>query len=129
MARPTRSGSAGLIYEEVVRALSQYKVAWVADTDAGAKYRPGPERRLLRHAAPARPGDQRAGRAGLHLQPGRGRLLARPEVRQVEGEAVARGILRYLNSDDPGSGFVEPYPRRTPPGGGGGPPCRDPALT
>ena len=32
---------AGLVYEEVVRAMSQYKVAWVADRDAGAKYRPG----------------------------------------------------------------------------------------
>ncbi|HEX2191915.1 MAG TPA: N-acetylmuramoyl-L-alanine amidase, partial [Acidimicrobiales bacterium] len=32
---------AGLIYEEVARALSAYQIAWVADTDAGAKYRPG----------------------------------------------------------------------------------------
>ena len=32
---------AGLIYEEIVAALRQYNVAWVGDTDAGAKYRQG----------------------------------------------------------------------------------------
>ena len=42
-------------------------------------------------------------------------LFDRPDVQQVEGEAVARAILRYLNSPDPGSGFTEPYPRTEPP--------------
>ena len=47
-----------------------------------------------------------------------------------QGDAVARGIIRYLTTKDPGSGFVEPYPRVDPPGGPGGPgrPCRDPQL-
>jgi len=50
-------------------------------------------------------------------------------VQQVEGEAVAKGIIRYLTTKDPGSGFVEPYPRDTPAGGGGGASaCTDPAL-
>ncbi|HEV3365736.1 MAG TPA: N-acetylmuramoyl-L-alanine amidase, partial [Acidimicrobiia bacterium] len=42
---PTRSAEskrlAGLIYEEVVKALSAYSASWVADRDAGAKYRLG----------------------------------------------------------------------------------------
>src|SRR5262249_18060631 len=42
-------------------------------------------------------------------------LLARPEFQRVEGAAVARGILRYLTTKDPGSGFTEPYPRPSPP--------------
>src|SRR5947199_8387842 len=38
---PTQSAQskrlAGLIYEEVVKALSAYQASWMADTDAGAK--------------------------------------------------------------------------------------------
>ena len=41
IASPSSKRLAGLIYEEVVRALSAYRVAWVADRDAGAKYRQG----------------------------------------------------------------------------------------
>ena len=36
---------------------------------------------------------------------------------------------RFLRTPDPGSGFVEPYPRETPAGGGGGADnCEDPPL-
>ena len=124
---------AGLIYEEVVKAMSQYPVAWVADRDAGAKYRPGRSG-----------GDYYA----MLRQPGKvvsvlvegafisnvpeAQLLARPEVQQVEGEAIARGIIRFLTTKDSGSGFVEPYPRIDPPSTPGPPGpsrrCRDPEL-
>ncbi|HEX2192231.1 MAG TPA: hypothetical protein VHH09_03480, partial [Acidimicrobiales bacterium] len=56
-------------------------------------------------------------------------LLARADVRAVEGEAVARGILRWLRTDDAGSGFTIPYPREDPPGAPSGPGvCTDPPL-
>jgi N-acetylmuramoyl-L-alanine amidase len=121
---------AGLVYEEVVRALSAYDVGWVADTDAGAKYRPG--RRgdyyaMLRMPAPV---TSVLAELAFISNPPEAELLARPDVRAVEGEAVARGILRYLRTPDPGSGFSTPYPREDPPGGptepGHG--CHDPAL-
>jgi hypothetical protein len=55
-------------------------------------------------------------------------LLSRPEVQELEARAVARGIERYLRSQDPGSGFSTPYPRRQPAGpGGGSRGCVDPA--
>ena len=54
-------------------------------------------------------------------------LLARPDVQAAEGQAVARGILRYLRTRDPGSGYVTPYPRETPTSGGGGESCVAPA--
>jgi len=61
--------------------------------------------------------------------PAEANLLLRPDVQKVEGEAVARGIVRFLRTRDPGSGFVTPYPRTTPAGGGGGPEgCIDPPL-
>ena len=121
---------AGLIYEEVVRAMSQYRVAWVADRDAGAKYRPGRNGdyyAMLRQPSPV---VSVLAELAFISNPAEAELIARADVQKVEGEAVAKGILRYLTTRDPGSGFVEPYPRVDPPGGPGGPSraCRDPQL-
>jgi N-acetylmuramoyl-L-alanine amidase len=120
---------AGLIYEEVVKALAQYQLSWVADTDAGAKYRPGDHGdyyavlRLTKGVTAA------LAELSYITDPAEAALLIRPDVQQVEGQAVARGIIRYLTTKDPGSGFTTPYPRTEPAGGGGGPEhCTDPAL-
>ncbi len=126
---PDSKRLSGLIYEEVLRAFSQYDVAWVSDTDAGAKYRRGQNGDYYAMLRLPRPVTSVLVESAFISNPAESRLLARPEVRQAEADAVVRGILRFLNTDDPGSGYVEPYPRETPPGGGGGPPCRDPALT
>jgi N-acetylmuramoyl-L-alanine amidase len=121
---------AGLVYEEVLKAMSQYKVAWVADRDAGAKYRQGTNGDY--YAMLRQPGKVVSVLAELAFisNPPEAELISRPEVQKVEGEAVARGIIRYLTTKDPGSGFTEPYPRIDPPSGPAGPgrPCRDPAL-
>ena len=121
---------AGLVYEEVVRAMSQYRIAWVADRDAGAKYRPGNNGDY--YAMLRQPGKVVSVLAELAFisNPAEAELIARADVQKVEGEAVAKAIVRYLTTRDPGSGFVEPYPRVDPPGGPGGPSraCRDPQL-
>jgi len=121
---------AGLVYEEVVRAMSPYKVAWMADRDAGAKYRQGASGDY--YAMLRQPGKVVSVIAELAFisNPPEAQLLARADVQKVEGDAVARGIVRYLTTRDPGSGFVEPYPRIDPPAGPAGPPrpCRDPQL-
>ena len=121
---------AGLIYEEIVKALSRFSIAWVADRDAGAKYRPG--RRgdyyaVLRQPAPV---VSALVEFAFISNPPEAELVARPDVQQIEGEALARAILRYLTTPEPGSGFVEPYPRPDPPPGPPGPPtpCVDPRL-
>lgn len=121
---------AGLVYEEVVRALSPYGVAWVADTDAGAKYRRnergGDYYGILRRTAGV---PVILAELAYVTNPPEAALLARPDVQRTEGEAVARGVIRFLTTDDPGSGFTEPYPRRTPAGpGGGAGGCTDPPL-
>ncbi len=121
---------AGLIYEEVVKALSAYSAAWVADRDAGAKYRLGDSgddyygilRRSAAHGVVASLAE-----LAFVSNPSEEALLMTDEVRRAEANAVARGIVRFLRSEDPGSGFTVPYPREEPAGGGGGPQgCVDP---
>jgi N-acetylmuramoyl-L-alanine amidase len=127
---PDSKRLAGLLYEEIVKAMRQYQVAWVGDTDAGAKYRlsssGGDYYGVLRQSAgvPASIVEL----AFISNLP-EAELLARPDVQAVEGHAVAAGILRYLTTADPGSGYTTPYPRTTPAGpGGGSAGCKDPAL-
>ncbi|HEX4979954.1 MAG TPA: N-acetylmuramoyl-L-alanine amidase, partial [Acidimicrobiales bacterium] len=122
---------AGLLYEEIVAAMSRYQgVGWVADTDAGAKYRKSSSGDdyygILRrtHGTPASLAE-----LGFISNPPEEALYATPEVQKVAGEAVARGVIRFLTTPDPGSGFVEPYPRQSPAGSGGGADnCVDPPL-
>jgi len=122
---------AGLIYEEVVNALSQYQgVAWQADRDAGAKPRlnnsGGDYYAMLRQPAPV---VSVLAELLFLSNPPEADLVARPDVQLAEGQAVARGIVRYLTTSDPGSGYVEPYQRTQPAGGGGGVSgCNDPPL-
>ena len=120
----------GLIYEEVVPALAAFDAAWVADTDAGAKYRLNQRGTdyygILRNSVGV---PTSLAELAFLTNPTEEALLARPEVRSAEAEAVAAGIVRFLASDDRGSGFVEPYERVEPAGpGGGAAGCEDPAL-
>jgi hypothetical protein len=49
-------------------------------------------------------------------------------VQQVEGRAVAQALLRFLRTQDPGSGYVTPLPRLSSDNGGGAEGCVDPPL-
>ncbi|HKY77822.1 MAG TPA: N-acetylmuramoyl-L-alanine amidase [Acidimicrobiia bacterium] len=114
---------AGLIYEEVFKALSAYQADWAADRDAGTKYRLGDSGNdyygVLRISAIGGVVGTLAELAFV-TNPTEETLLQRDDVRRVEAAAVARGIVRFLRTNDPGSGFIEPYPRTEPAGGGGG---------
>jgi N-acetylmuramoyl-L-alanine amidase len=121
---------AGLIYEEVVKALSGFSASWVADRDAGAKYRLGDSGDdyygILRRSA-ANGVVASLAELAFVTNPSEEALLRTDAVRRAEANAVARGIVRFLRSEDPGSGFVVPYPRTEPAGGGGGTEgCTDP---
>jgi N-acetylmuramoyl-L-alanine amidase len=121
---------AGLIYEEVVKALSGFTASWVADRDAGAKYRLGDSGDdyygILRRSA-ANGVVASLAELAFVTNPSEEALLRTDAVRRAEADAVARGIVRFLRSEDPGSGFVVPYPRTEPAGGGGGTEgCTDP---
>jgi N-acetylmuramoyl-L-alanine amidase len=124
---PERSAAskrlAGLIYEEVVKALSAYSATWVADRDAGAKYRLGDSGDdyygILRRSA-ANGVVASLAELAFISNPSEEALLQRDDVRRAEAGAVARGIVRWLHNESPGNVFVVPYPRTEPAGGGGG---------
>jgi hypothetical protein len=105
-------------------------VAWQSDTDAGAKYRLNSRGQdyygILRRTA----GVPAVLTEALFISnPPEAELLARRDVQDAEAAALARAVTRFLVTDDPGSGFVEPYPRVDPAGpGGGGRGCVDPPL-
>jgi N-acetylmuramoyl-L-alanine amidase len=130
VASPESKRLSGLLYEEIVKALSQYQAAWVADTDAGAKYRRNVKGEdyygILRRTAGV---TGSLAELGFISNAPEEDLYRRADVQQVEGEAVARGIVRFLTTKDPGSGYTEPYPRDSPAGSGGGASnCTDPPL-
>lgn len=128
IGRPASKRAAGLVYEEVVRALGGYQIDWVADTDAGAKYRPaldgGDYYGILRRSAGV---TAVLSEAAFLSNPPEEALLADPAFQAVEAEALTRAVVRFVTTEDPGSGFVEPYPRTSPAGpGGGAEGCVDP---
>lgn len=122
--------ASGLVYEELVRAFSAYKIDWAADRDAGAKYRlsstGGDYYGILKRTAgiPAVLSE-----AAFITNPPEEALLVDPAFQAVEAAAFTRAVVRYVTTSDPGSGFVEPYPRTEPAGSGGGATgCVDPPL-
>jgi N-acetylmuramoyl-L-alanine amidase len=120
----------GLLWEEISAAFTPYKVAWAADTDHGAKYRlsdsGGDYLGILRRAVGI---TTVLSEAAFISNPPEEQLLRDPAFLHVEAVAIAKAITRFLATPDPGSGFVEPYPRTEPAGGGGGAAgCVDPTL-
>lgn len=117
----------GLLYEEVFRALTSFDADWVADRDAGAKYRlnasGGDYYALLRGSRVPTVIVEALFVANASEEA----LLRRPEVREAVAVALAKGIKRFFETSDPGSGFVEPYPREPGPSGRLPSACVDPA--
>jgi N-acetylmuramoyl-L-alanine amidase len=106
---------AGLIYEEIFKVLSQYKIEWGRDPFAGAKYRRSHEHggdyyAVLRHSkVPAVIVEN------MFITTKREeKLLNRDDVRAALGQAMARAIKRFIETDAKGSGFKDPYAKPTP---------------
>jgi N-acetylmuramoyl-L-alanine amidase len=122
---------AGLLYEEVTATLARYKVpAWAATPHVGVKPRRnaggddfyGMLRRT--HGTPTALLE-----VGFISHDAEERLYALPEVQQAVGEAVARGVVRFLTTTAPGSGFIAPPLLADDDRPGGGTEnCQDPPL-
>jgi N-acetylmuramoyl-L-alanine amidase len=129
-ASPEAKRLGGLVYEEVLAALARYpNVAWVADTDAGAKIRRNSAGDdyygILRRSAGV-PGV--LSEAAFITNAPEEDLLAQVDVQEAEATAIANGVQRFLTTDAPGSGFTEAYPRPTPPPSSGSGRCDETPL-
>lgn len=127
---PDSKRASGLVYEELVSAFSAYRIDWVGDRDAGAKFRlrsnGGDYYGILSRTAGT---PTVLSEAAFITNPPEEALLVDPAFQAVEAGAFARAVIRYVTTADPGSGFVEPYPRTEPAGSGGGASgCVDPPL-
>ena len=121
---------AGLIEEEVRAALSAQKIRWGWFDDAGVKVRLNDRGSdyygLLRGAAGV---PTALAELSYVSAPAEEALLKTPAFQQVEAGAVTRGVIRYLTTDDLGSGFVGPSQRKEEATGGGPAGCVEPALS
>lgn len=121
----------GLLYEEVRGFLgSQKGVSWVAAEHPGVVSRIGAGGEDYYGVLRRSKGTPAALVEGAFISNrSEEALLQRKEAQKAEGEAIARGILRYLRSPEPGSGFLPPFSSKAPAGpGGGAKSCKDPTL-
>lgn len=97
----------GLLWEETMQALSRFDVAWVAAPDAGVmtvtNSRGDDAYGILRH--PQTP--SALVELGYIANPSEADLYLTDEYRRVAAEAVADAVIRYLESDSEGGGFVD----------------------
>jgi len=100
---------AGLIYEELMRSFAQFEADWSGGELLGARARIDPDTGddyygLLRRATmPAVIVE------GIYIsEPDQEALLATEEFRTAYAEAVYRGVVRFLTSEEVGAGVNDP---------------------
>lgn len=120
---------AGLLYEEVVRAVAPFDAAWVADRDAGAKPRLNTAGRDYYALLRGSEGPAVIVEGMYVVNPSEEALLRRAEVTNAIAAAIAAGLRRFFETPDAGSGYVQPYPREPGPSGRLPLTCNDPAPT
>ncbi len=109
---------AGILVEELRRSLGAFDAPWVGDTDAGAKPRLRADGSDLYGVLRASDVPAVIAEGAFISNPAEEALLATEEFRHAYAEAIYRALVRFLTTDDPGSGFTEPYERSVPPGRG-----------
>ena len=97
---------AGILFEEVQGALSQYDVAWAKTSNQGTRafLRTSDGKDLFGILRLSEGLTSVIVEAVYLSNPPEAELMADPAVQRVEANAIAAGIVRYLTTDDPGSG-------------------------
>jgi len=117
---------AGLLYEDVHAALSAFDVGWVdtvhQGTSARIRYSGLDVYGILRLTPDLNSAIVEAAYLSNAVEAD---LLADVEVLQVEADAIARAIDRFITSDDPGSGFKRAFVDEATTGTGTGWNCDD----
>ena len=126
----SRSEPPGLVYEELVDAFRTYDIRGPPTATPGRSTAHAPMAATTTGSSAARPACPAVlSEAAFISNPAEEALLADPAFQKVEAKALTKAIVRFATSDDPGSGYVTPYPRTQPAGPGGGDEgCEDPPL-
>ena len=119
----------GLIYEETIRTLNQFDADWASRDNAGVMT-------VVNESGEDAYGINRYPQATSVLaelayisNPSEALVLGTNEYRQAAAEALAVAIVRYIDTEDPGSGYID-QPRLAQLSGstGGNDGCTDPVL-
>ncbi len=119
----------GLLYDEVVAALSEFDVAWAAASNAGVLQVINSDGESA-YGIVRRPSVPSALVELAYLSnPSEAVVIGTTDYRNTAAAAITRGVVRYLGTGDEGSGYVE-EPRLTDPSAetGGSDGCVDPPL-
>ncbi|MEO0494075.1 MAG: N-acetylmuramoyl-L-alanine amidase [Actinomycetota bacterium] len=131
IANPDSRRLAGLLYEETRLVLDQYDITWVALGDAGTTFRPSEEGGdyygVLRRPAPV---TSVLAEYAYLSNPAEEELVSDPVVQDQLATATLAAFERFLETDDPGTGFIDdPIFRGYGPSGAGRTDnCTDPRL-
>lgn len=119
----------GLVYEYLIEALSAFKIVWSSAPDAGVlevlNTRGTDAYGMLRNPETV----SVLAELGYISNRPEAELFTTDEYVAVAAEAIADAISAYLETDDPGSGFVAATRAFTPNRGISGSVCEDPGLT
>lgn len=117
---PESKRLAGILYEELLRSFIRLDAAWVGNSDRGARYRLSPRGFIDYYGILRRSEVPTALTEGLFISNrDEEALLRSPEGQRAYAEAVYRGIVRFLTTDDEGSGWSDPIPTTAPVAGVG----------
>lgn len=126
---PDSARFAGILFEELKDAVEPFSDTWSGGNFTGVRARLGEGGTdfygILRDTA-GTPGV--LAEALYQSSEPEASLLLEPEVRQAEADAIARAVVRWLETGYGGSGFLSPLESAESAGGGGGTAgCEDPA--
>ena len=132
LADPESKRLAGLMWEEYQQAFTPFAPVWAAGDQPGARARQsvtsGDDFYGVLRRSQGVPGV--LSEAAFISEPAEEALLRTEEFRQAEAQAIADAVVRFVTTDEPGSGFVPTKVAETPAGGGGGTAgCEDPPLS
>lgn len=131
-ASPDSKRLAGIMWEEVHFAFgTNYNISWFGASDAGAIYRLGSDGKsdyfgVLRRTAGAIPAVLIE--AGYMSNPEEAALMTTDKYKDLEANAIAAAVKRYLTTADTGSGFKTPNARTNDSSGGTEAQCKEPKI-
>ncbi len=119
---------AAILYEEMLRSVSAFEADWTGGEIMGARARIVPETGEDYYGILRRSTVPSAIVEGIYIsEPDQEALLETEEFRQAYAEAVYRGIVRFLTTNDSGTGLHSPEPFDEPRTTAGGSGCELPA--